>query len=286
MSDQAENLRNRLKNLSQHEAEAKTIAVASGKGGVGKSNFTINFALKLIQNGKKVLVIDFDIGMGNIDILLGVSPAKSFIDLFNDSTSTIEDIVELGPSGLSYISGGSGLREIFTLNHYEMDYFFQQFNELAGSYDFILFDMGAGVTRDSLHFMASADEVFVVTTPEPTSITDAYAVIKHLKNCAPDLPISVLTNRTFNQASADEAFKRLKNAAMKFMDKTITHLGSMPDDRKVMSSVLEQVPFVIKEPRCSASKAVHEITADYLSVPSHNRKISFLSKLKSFVKER
>ncbi|GGF10911.1 flagellum site-determining protein YlxH [Halobacillus andaensis] len=286
MSDQAEKLRNRLRNLSQQQDAAKTVAVASGKGGVGKSNFTINFALKLIQNGKNVLIIDFDIGMGNIDILLGVSPEKSFIDLFNDSTSTIEDIVEQGPNGLSYISGGSGLREIFTLNGYKSGYFTQQFTELVDSYDFILFDMGAGVTKDSLYFMASADEVIVVTTPEPTSITDAYAVIKHLMNYVPDLPIRILTNRIVNQTSGKETFNRLEKVAMKFMNKSITHLGSMPDDRKVMSSVLDQVPFVIREPKCSASKAVHKIAEDYLHVPSHNRKNSFLSKLKSFVTER
>ncbi|MCP3026103.1 MinD/ParA family protein [Halobacillus sp. A5] len=284
MSDQAEKLRSRLLNR-RNVIPAKTIAVASGKGGVGKSNFTINFALKLIEYNKKVLIIDFDIGMGNVDILLGVSPHRSIVDLFSGSTS-IGQIVEQGPGGLEYISGGSGLSEIFTLNNERADYFFKQFNELINTYDFILFDMGAGVSRDSLYFMASADEVIIVTTAEPTSITDAYGVIKHLVSYDSRLPIKVLLNRTLTKESGGVTFERLEQAALKFIKKKITFLGSLPDDHKVMKSVLAQVPFVTAEPDSKAAKAVQTITQRYLHLPVAPSNKSFLSKLKSFVKER
>lgn len=284
MNDQAEQLRNRLKNHVPH-TRAKTIAIASGKGGVGKSNFTINFALKLIEQQKKVLIMDFDIGMGNIDILLGVSPHHSFVDLFKQNTS-IKDIIEEGPHNLSYIAGGSGLSEIFNLDEQKYHYFHYQFEQLVAMYDYILFDMGAGATEDSLLLMSAAEEVVLVTTPEPTSITDAYAMLKHLVNNDSQVEIQVLTNRSISKQSAKDTFERLNMVANKFLDKRVHYLGTIPDDRMVFESVLNQIPFVISHPKSAASKAVHSIVEGYLNEPKQSRDESFLSKLRRFVRER
>ncbi len=285
MSDQAEQLRTCLRDKDVGRT-AKIMAIASGKGGVGKSNFTINFAIKLKEHGKKVLLIDFDIGMGNIDILLGVVPQGTIVDLFTQSI-TIEELIEIGPGDIAYISGGSGLSEIFNLNEERSACFSQQFKKLVHTYDFILFDMGAGITMDSLYFMVSADESIIITTPEPTSITDAYAVIKHLCYFDHGLPIQMVINRVMAKGTAEDTFLRMQKAAMRFLNKELTLLGSLPDDPKVMQSVLDQIPFVIKEQMCPASKAMNRMVEKYLNIPvKTNSPASFLAKLKSFVTER
>ena len=287
MSDQAERLRNRLKE-THIKTRARTIAIASGKGGVGKSNFTINFALKLLEKKKTVLIIDMDIGMGNIDILLGVSPTYSFVDLFNHGR-TIRDIIESGPKNLSYIAGGSGLTNIFQLDEEKFRYFQSQFDSLITSYDFILFDMGAGATNDSLHFITAADEAIVVTTPEPTSITDAYAMIKHLVRRENTLPISVLVNRSLKE-QRDSSFTRLHMVVERFLDKQVTQLGIIPDDRAVLKSVNRQEPFVLAHPMSKASKSMELVVTNYLSQQEGKERFvedsTFLSKLKRFVFER
>lgn len=287
MSDQAERLRHRLKQLHSTK-RARTIAVASGKGGVGKSNFTINFGLKLIQQDKKVLIIDMDIGMGNIDILLGVTPTYSFVDLFHHGRS-IHDIIEIGPNNLSYIAGGSGLSEVFQLDETKFQHFHSQFESLITSYDYILFDMGAGATNDSLNFISAADEAIVVTTPEPTSITDAYAMIKHLVRIEGSLPISILVNRSLKERT-DSSFARLHTVVERFLDKQVFSMGVIPDDRSVLKSVNRQQPFVISEPNSKASKAISRVVDHYLRERNHETSNdatpSFLSKLKRFVFER
>ncbi|MFQ3543313.1 MinD/ParA family protein [Halobacillus rhizosphaerae] len=287
MKDQAEQLRNRLK-IRDTPAAGKTIAIASGKGGVGKSNFTINFALQLVQLNKKVLIFDLDIGMGNIDILLGVSPRYSIVDLFTKDL-TIHDIIELGPNNLSYIAGGAGLANLFQLDESKFEYFQSQFSQLAIAYDYILFDMGAGVSADGLSFISAADEAVVVTTPEPTSITDGYSMIKHLVTKDKNLPIYLLLNRALNVHSGQKAFQRLEKVAEHFLTKTIHSLGVIPEDRSVMQAVAKQIPFCINSPKSKASAAVAGIAKRYVAdrIEEKERKeSSFLTKLKRFVLER
>ncbi|WP_176142519.1 MinD/ParA family protein [Halobacillus hunanensis] len=284
MADQAEQLRSRLLHKMK-PTSASTIAIASGKGGVGKTNFTVNFALKLIEEGKKVLIFDLDIGMGNVDILLGVTPRYSVVDLLQRQAS-LEKIIEFGPNNLAYIAGGSGLSTLFQMNESGFHYFQQTFEHLACEYDIILFDMGAGATEDSLKFISSADEAVIVTTPEPTSITDGYAMIKHLTKRNDALPIHVLINRTLSERSGLETFLRLETTVKKFIGKELLHLGAIPDDRSVIRAVINQLPFVLDEPRSQASKAVAKITEQYLTAKGyqHERKTeSFLSKLQRLV---
>src|SRR5699024_492063 len=176
MNDQAEQLRHHVKG---HTNVAKTISIVSGKGGVGKSNTALNFCIELQKRGKKVLLFDLDIGMGNIDILLGKTPKYTIVDLFTDFMP-IHDMIEIGPKGLSYIAGGCSLNDLVQMDPYKLDYFFQQYDLLVMEFDYIFFDMGAGATESSLAFILSSDECIVVTTPEPTAITDAYSMIKQI----------------------------------------------------------------------------------------------------------
>ncbi|SFK27198.1 flagellar biosynthesis protein FlhG [Halobacillus dabanensis] len=285
MKDQAELLRHRMKEREPAK-QARTIAIASGKGGVGKSNFCLNFALQLTAQQKRVLIFDLDIGMGNIDILMGKTPAHTFVDLFRGNKS-IHDIIELGPESLSYIAGGSGLSQIFHLDHEKFLHFQKEFEKLMKSYDYILFDMGAGATDDSLNFIASAQEAIVVTTPEPTSITDGYAMIKHLVKKEEQLPISVLVNRSLHDKSGRQTFERLQMVVRKFLGTEITFLGTIPDDRAVLQAVNRQKPFVLDHPTSKASRSLKNIAAEYIKgdvapdIPA-----SFMEKLKRFVFER
>src|SRR5699024_9701876 len=155
------------------------IAVVSGKGGVGKSSISLNFSLELLRREKKVLLMDMDIGMGNIDILLGLNPKYTVMDMFIHRLS-IHDIIETGPNSLAHLAGGRALNTCFTMHQTRQAYFFQHLGQLAQLYDYIIFDMGAGETNDSLFFITTPDECIVVTTPEPTSITNAYRMIKHI----------------------------------------------------------------------------------------------------------
>src|SRR5690625_6074660 len=161
MHDQATGLRQKLE-MNGNVKQAKTISVVNGKGGVGKSNIAINFSISLLRRQKKVLLIDLDVGMRNVDVLLGLHASRTIIDMFNQGLS-IHDITEKGPNGLAYISGGSALADFFTLDQIKMEYFLKQYEALVWMYDYIIFDMGAGVTSDSMFFVLAYDECLVVT---------------------------------------------------------------------------------------------------------------------------
>lgn len=285
--DQAQKLREKLNQL-RNTSEAKTIAVISGKGGVGKSNFALNFALSLTKKKKKVLLFDLDIGMGNIDILLGLTPKRSIVDLFEDDL-TLDDIIEKGPESLSYIAAGSGLSEIFQFSEDKLDYFYQQLQELVQSYDYILFDMGAGVTNDSLHFILAANECFVVTTPEPTALTDGYAMIKHITQKHSELPMYLIVNKAFSHRAGENTMERMQNVVSQFLNKSIEPLGILPDDRVVTKAVTKQVPFISYDEKAKISQALTSMTNQYLeqNINIHEKvPFTFVSKLKQFMLER
>jgi len=285
--DQAQKLREKLNQL-RNTSEAKTIAVISGKGGVGKSNFALNFALSLAKNNKKVLLFDLDIGMGNIDILLGLTPERSIVDMFEEDIP-IDDIIEQGPHSLSYIAAGSGLSDIFHFSEEKLDYFYQQLQNLVQSYDYILFDMGAGVTNDSLHFILAANECFVVTTPEPTALTDGYAMIKHITQKQFDLPLYLVVNKAFSQKAGEKTMKRMQDVVSQFLNKSIEPLGILPDDRVVTKAVTSQVPFLSYDEKAKISQALTHLTNQYLeqNIDIHKKvPFRFVSKLKQFMLER
>lgn len=285
--DQAASLRQKMNQINRTK-QAKTIAVVSGKGGVGKSNFTINFALKLIEKNKSVLIIDLDIGMGNIDILLGLQSRYSIVQMYENHLS-IHDIIEVGPKSIAYISAGSGLSTVFNMDEAKLNYFLDQFNQISSEYDYIFFDMGAGATNESLAYILAADECILVTTPEPTSMMDGYAMIKHIHNKNDQLPFYLLINRADSIKEGKQVIRRLQKVTSYFLAKQIEALGVLPDDKKVSKAVISQVPFVLYDPLAQASRAIDQIVNQYLTdtidldkkAPS-----SFITKLKKFIKER
>ncbi|MFJ8063803.1 MinD/ParA family protein [Psychrobacillus sp. NPDC096426] len=287
MRDQAEELRMRM--LRSQQKLGRSIAVVSGKGGVGKSNFSMNFTTTLSAIGKKVVLIDMDIGMGNIHILIGKTVPTNLKD-YLVGEKTIEEVMFEGPNNLQYISGGSGLAGVMEWNDKMFDRLIEAFEYLQKNYDYIVFDMGAGATSQTLELLVSVDDIIVITTAEPTSITDAYSMMKYIHFKDPDKHFFLLCNRAFSEEEGVETTSRLKLAMSKFLSKEVIVLGSLPEDPVVRKSVKEQVPFSILYPNAAITKKLKQIVrrfADFevqeTDIPNES---TFISRLKNLFSRR
>src|SRR5690625_208760 len=282
MNDQAKSLRKQL----DRDKKAKTISIVSGKGGVGKTNFAINFSLKLLASGKNVLLIDMDIGMGNIDILLGKMSTYSLVDIFNHSLS-FHDIIEVGPKGLPYIAGGNSFEELIVFSEDHLNYFHDQFERIQSEYDFIIFDLGAGASKTSMSFVLASDETFIMMNPEPPAITDAYSMIKYIIVQQENLPISLILNRVKDINEGIETINRFSRLVKNFLGVKVTTLGLLPEDKIVSESVIKQVPFILLKDNTPISKSLDLIIKKYLykqntesfEIPTR----SFMNRLRKFL---
>lgn len=267
MHDQAEALRYLVKQQEGSRGDTRILTVTSGKGGVGKSNFSLNFALALRRQGKRVLIFDADIGMANIDVLMGTSSTYSLYHLLKQE-KTIWDIVQIGVEGIHYIAGGSGFRDLLELSAEQVDRFASEVEKLHGEYDVILFDTGAGLSKETVRFISAAQETIVVTTPEPTSITDAYALIKMVKSMGIDANFKLIVNRAADTKEGRETAQKISLVASRFLHSELPSLGTIPDDSHVSKAVKRQVPFLIAYPASEASIALGRIAEAYLDVPA------------------
>lgn len=256
MLDQAENLR-RLANKDNSKKKAKIITITSGKGGVGKSNFVVNMGITLHKKGKKVLIFDADIGMGNDDVLMGVLPRYNVFDLLEGKD--INEVVVEGPYGINLLPGGSGINYIENLEEEERLAFIEKLTSLD-EYDYIFIDTGAGINKNVLAFIACSEETIVITTPEPTSLTDAYSLIKATDHFKLTNTANVIVNRAFSIKDGEETYNKLKRAVDKFLTIKINYLGSISEDRKLVEGVRAQVPFTILHPKCDASRSIERIS--------------------------
>ena len=256
MLDQAENLR-RLANKDNSKKKAKIITITSGKGGVGKSNFVVNMGITLHKKGKKVLIFDADIGMGNDDVLMGVLPSYNVFDLLEGKD--VNEVVVEGPYGINLLPGGSGINYIENLEEEERLAFIEKLTSLD-EYDYIFIDTGAGINKNVLAFIACSEETIVITTPEPTSLTDAYSLIKATDHFKLTNTANVIVNRAFSIKDGEETYNKLKRAVDKFLTIKVNYLGSISEDRKLVEGVRAQVPFTILHPKCDASKSIERIS--------------------------
>ncbi|RDI47439.1 MinD/ParA family protein [Falsibacillus pallidus] len=290
MNDQAARLRERMMKTEETGKSAKTIAIVSGKGGVGKSNISVNFGLKLAKQGHKVLLVDMDIGMGNIHLLLGTSSERSIVDYMLSDDIDIEDVKVRAADNFTCISGGNGLSSFFEMDQNALSKLLKAMELLQKEYNYILFDMGAGATNMSLQFLLSVDDIIVVTTPEPTSVTDAYSMIKFMTQKDSGLHFSIICNRVETESEGRETIKRLRLAAEKFLKVDVRPLGMLPEDSLVKKSVLNQRPFTVEFPLSKAAQSFNVIVQNYLSGEGAGQntmqKAGFLSKLKHLLFER
>lgn len=263
MADQAQSLRrlaDSLKaeineKLAPRRGDAKVIAITSGKGGVGKTNFSVNLAISLIHLGQEVVLLDADLGLANVDVLLGTSPAYHLGNVVRGE-KRLQDIIYRGPAGLKLIAGGSGLSEMLDLTENDLASFVRGLAELENHGKFLLLDTGAGLSRQVMSFVLAADQVIIVTTPEPTAMTDAYAAIKVIVRHRPLADIKLVINQAENSDDAEKAANRLATAALKFLGVQVESLGHIPSDPCVVRSVKNQQPFVLAYPASPASGAV------------------------------
>lgn len=262
MRDQAEALR--LKMMKEEGAAARSIAVISGKGGVGKTNFTTNFASSIRSQGKNVIIVDMDIGMGNVPILLGASAPYGLKEYLTGDRS-LEEVVALSPDGLSFISGGSGLETVLEWTEGRFERLIDAFEALQQQYDYILFDMGAGASESAIELIVAVDEIIVIATSEPTSITDAYSMMKFICLRDPEKKFFIVNNRVHPKEDGNEAVTRLQFAMRKFLNKETSLLGALPEDPAVHKSVVAQQPFVKLYPNAPISRRMNAIAANYIS---------------------
>ncbi|EKQ51074.1 MULTISPECIES: MinD/ParA family protein [unclassified Clostridium] len=259
MLDQAESLRKLINSGDQENKKTNTkmITVTSGKGGVGKSNFVVNLAITLQSKGNKVLIFDADLGMGNDDVLMGLYPKHNIFDIVFTGLE-IKDIIIEGTNGVHLIPAGSALSKTQELSEEEREVFLKKL-ETLDEYDYILMDTGAGVNRDVLSFIAASEELIVVTTPEPTSLTDGYSLIKATDHYKLKNKAKIIVNKAFTKEEGEETYNKFNRAVSKFLKINVEYLGCILEDRKLVQSVRQQKPFVVLYPNCDASKDIDNI---------------------------
>lgn len=217
----------------------RVISVTSGKGGVGKSNVVSNLAIALSSQGKKVLVIDADLGLGNLDVLLGLSPAYNLNHVLNGEKNLTEILID-GPAGIKIIPAGSGVQEFTSLGQHEKLKLLDELDMLEEQFDVLIVDTEAGISENVTYFTVAAQEIIVVVTPEPTSITDVYALIKLLATRYSEHHFKVLVNMAKDSEDALEVFRKLANVAGRFLDISLDYLGCVVKDEKVVEAVKRQ----------------------------------------------
>ncbi len=268
MLDQAESLRRLVndgkinKREKSNRIKTKIITVTSGKGGVGKSNFVVNLSVILQKRGKKVLIFDADIGMGNDDVLMGLYPKYNIFDIIFTNMS-LKDIIVEGPCGVNLIPGGSALNKIGELTENEKNILLNELEGLA-EYDYLIMDTGAGVNKDILSFISASEELIIITTPEPTSLTDAYSLIKATDHFKLKTKANIVVNRAFTKDEGEETFNKMFRAVNRFLKIKVEYLGCILDDRKLVQSVRLQKPCVLAYPMCDAAVSIENIALKML----------------------
>lgn len=217
----------------------RVISVTSGKGGVGKSNVVSNLAIALSMQGKKVLVIDADLGLGNLDVLLGLSPVYNLNHVLNGEKALVDILIE-GPAGIKIIPAGSGIQELTSLGQHEKLKLLDELDMLEEQFDIMIVDTEAGISENVTYFTVAAQEIVVVVTPEPTSITDVYALVKLLATRYSEHHFKVLVNMAKDSEDALEVFRKLANVAGRFLDISLDYLGCVVKDDKVVEAVKRQ----------------------------------------------
>ncbi|MDD7403901.1 MAG: MinD/ParA family protein [Butyribacter sp.] len=260
--DQAEQLRNIIKQQNKKQHLARVITVTSGKGGVGKSNVSVNLAIQLSRLNKKVVVLDADFGLANVEVMLGIRPQYNLADLMFKGKS-LQDVISPGPENIGFISGGSGLRELTNLNRDQVQSLVRMMYGLDSIADVVIIDTGAGISSSVIDLVLASSEVLLVATPEPTSITDAYALLKTLcRNKdfdAAETKIRMIANRTHGYSEGKELFDKLDTVVEKFLKMNMEYLGYIPYDEKLPKAVMKQQPVSIAYPNAVSSRAMLDL---------------------------
>lgn len=268
--DQAERLRNIIKaGTVQTRPLARVMTVTSGKGGVGKSNTAINLAIQFRKLGQRVIILDADFGLANIEIMFGAVPKHNLCDLIYQGKS-ITDIITWGPEEVGFISGGSGIAGMSNLSRDYLSYIIQNLAELDAIADVIIVDTGAGIADAVLEFLVASGEILLVTTPEPTSITDSYSLLKALVGHSrfnPEMSqIKMIANKVESEEEGQVLYNKLNAVVSRYLKLPFTYLGCIPHDPQLAKAVMQQMPVSIESPHAKSSGAYEEIASVLMNV--------------------
>lgn len=259
--DQAEQLRIIKANM-QNRPLARVITVTSGKGGVGKSNTAINLAIQFRKMGKRVIILDADFGLANIEIMFGAVPKHNLCDLIYQGKN-IKEIITWGPMEIGFISGGSGIAGMANLGRDYLTYIIQNLAELDAIADIIMIDTGAGIADAVLEFLVASGEILLVTTPEPTSITDSYSLLKALRRHSrfreDATLVKMIANKVEKENDGAVLFSKLNAVVSKYLKLPMTYLGAIPQDIQLSRAVMQQVPVSMENPDAKSSQAYERI---------------------------
>ena len=245
-------------------SKVRTIAVTSGKGGVGKSNIAANLAMIFRRYKKRVLLIDLDLGLANIDILLGLRPEYTLQDVI-EGRKQIKDIIMQGPDGIKFVPASSGIEELTSLNEKQKEILFKGFCDLDEELDIVIVDTGAGISSNVLSFVLASNEILLITTPEPTAITDAYAMIKALSRKKKDLNIKLLVNLSNSREEAELTMKKIASVTHRFLNINVQYLGYLLQDPNIPIAARLQRTFVKEYPNTTATSCLNNIVASFLN---------------------
>ncbi len=296
MNDQAQSLRGKYKqHIGINENNGtRVIAITSGKGGVGKSSIALNLSLEMAQKGKRVYLLDGDMGMANLHVLLGISPKYTLTHVMTGQKD-IDDIVLDGPCGIKLISGGTGFYEMANLSKWRLQQFILKLRAIAELADFLIIDTGAGISETVLTLVLAAEHILVVTTPEPTAITDAYGGIKAIISHERKTYIELIINMVKDYEEASLTGQKLQAVARSFLNTEIGILGHVVNDRCVPNAVANQDPFVLSYPNSEASKCIKRVSQELLSfygmttkpsLHSNGTLQSFLTRLSTILQKK
>lgn len=260
--DQAEQLRNVIKMNPAPRPLSRVITVTSGKGGVGKSNTSINLACQFKKMGKRVIILDADFGLANIEIMFGTVPKHNLCDLIYQGKN-ITDIITWGPMDIGFISGGSGIAGLSNLSRDYLNYIIQNLAKLDAIADIIIIDTGAGISDAVLDFLVASGEILVVATPEPTSITDSYSLLKalnrHPRFFREDSKIMVIANKVAGAAEGEVMYNKLETVVNRYLKLPVSYLGAIPQDYRLEDAVMQQKPVSLQSPNAKSSIAYEKM---------------------------
>jgi len=256
--DQADKLRQLAAQGKMARAPLKVFAVTSGKGGVGKTNIAANMAVLAAKSGKRVLVIDADLGLANIEIILGLKPRYHLGDILSGE-KTLDEVLVPGPHGISLLPAGSGVQSLTQLTDAQKMLFVNALDPLEELFDIVIIDTGAGIGENVLFFVGAAQEAILVVSPEPTSLVDAYATVKVLSQQAGVRNFSVIINPVVDELPARGIFQKLTTVTNRFLTAKVRHLGYVPRDENFHRAIMAQRPICDLFPSSPASRALVSI---------------------------
>lgn len=267
---------------AQETKAARSIAITSGKGGVGKTNFVANLSIVLSKLGKKVLIIDADLGMANVDVIYGIRPRYNLFHVITGQKKISEITVE-GPGGVLLVPGGSGIVELANINEGERRHFVAAMRELESRIDVILVDTSAGINKNVMCFLKACSEIIVITIPEPPAMADAYGLIKAMVHSEknPAHRFSLVVNRAASAQEAADVYDRLSMVSRRFLNIPLENAGYIFDDRAVPASVRAQKPFVTEHPFAKATQCIETIGQKLLDIQGKDPSFTAMAKIRS-----